>query len=70
MPEMNGYEATAEIRKISADVPIIAVTAYAFASDEQRIMNCGFDAYTSKPLNAPALKRQMGDLLSKRLFFV
>ena len=70
MPVMNGYEATAEIRKISADVPIIAVTAYAFASDEQRIMNCGFDAYTSKPLNAPALKRQMGDLLSKRLFFV
>ena len=70
MPEMNGYEATAEIRKISAEVPIIAVTAYAFASDEQRIMNGGFDAYTAKPLNASALKQQMGDLLSKRLFFV
>ena len=58
MPKMNGYEATAEIRKLST------------ASDEQQIMNSGFDAYTSKPLNAPALKQQMGDLLGKRLFFV
>lgn len=70
MPEMNGYEATEEIRKISGDIPIIAVTAYAFASDEQQIMNSGFDAYTSKPLNAPALKQQMGDLLGKRIFLV
>ncbi len=35
---MDGYEATAEIRKVSASVPIIAVTAYAFAQDEQRII--------------------------------
>ncbi len=70
MPVMNGYEATEEIRKIAQDVPIIAVTAYAFASDEQQIMNSGFDAYTSKPLNAPALKKQMVDLLGKRLFLV
>lgn len=70
MPEMNGYEATEEIRKISKDIPIIAVTAYAFASDEQQIMRSGFDAYTSKPLNASALKKQMIDLLGKRLFLV
>ena len=38
MPNMNGYEATREIRKISEKVPIIAVTAYAYASDEARIM--------------------------------
>lgn len=31
MPEMNGYEATKEIRKLSEVIPIIAVTAYAFA---------------------------------------
>ena len=49
MPVMDGYEATAEIRKVSASVPIIAVTAYAFAQDEQRIINSGFDAYTAKP---------------------
>lgn len=70
MPEMNGYEATEEIRKISPEVPIIAVTAYAFASDEDRIMNSGFDAYASKPLNAQVLKRQMGDLLKKRVLLI
>lgn len=56
MPEMNGYEATKEIRKLSEVIPIIAVTAYAFASDEEQVMNSGFDAYASKPLNASALK--------------
>ena len=38
MPVMDGYEATQEIRKYSAKVPIIAVTAFAYASDEQRVM--------------------------------
>ena len=70
MPEMNGYEATREIRKLSEEVPIIAVTAYAFASDEDKILNSGFDLYTSKPLNARTLKQQMGDLLKKRVLMV
>ncbi|MCC8171721.1 MAG: response regulator [Parabacteroides sp.] len=70
MPELNGYEATKEIRQLSPAVPIIAVTAYAFASDEERIMSSGFDAYTAKPVNAPALKQQMGELLRKRVFIV
>ena len=43
MPIMNGYEATKEIRKLSAEIPIIAITAYAYASDEQRILSEGFD---------------------------
>lgn len=70
MPELNGYEATKEIRQLSPVVPIIAVTAYAFASDEERIMDSGFDAYTPKPVDAPALKQQMGELLRKRIFIV
>ncbi len=36
MPEMDGYEATREIRKLSANVPILALTAYAYASDEEK----------------------------------
>ena len=36
MPVMDGYEAAQEIRKYSAKVPIIAITAFAYASDEQR----------------------------------
>ncbi|WP_302147446.1 ATP-binding protein, partial [uncultured Parabacteroides sp.] len=70
MPEMNGYEATAEIRKYSKEVPIIAVTAYAFAADEQKIMDSGFDGYAAKPLNAKMLKQQIGDALKMRLLML
>ena len=70
MPEMNGYEATKEIRKLSEVIPIIAVTAYAFASDEEQVMNSGFDGYASKPLNASALKKQMVDLPRARVFVI
>lgn len=45
MPVMDGYEATREIRKYSAKIPIIAVTAFAYASDEQKVMESGFDGY-------------------------
>ena len=59
MPNMDGYEATCEIRKISKTVPIIAVTAYAFASDKDRIMENGFNGYVSKPVNANKLKSEL-----------
>lgn len=57
MPVMDGYEATREIRKYSAKIPIIAVTAFAYASDEQKVMESGFDGYMPKPINAKLLKR-------------
>lgn len=59
MPNMDGYEATREIRKVSKTVPIIAVTAYAFASDKERIMENGFNGYVSKPVNATKLKSEL-----------
>lgn len=63
MPHMNGYEATAEIRKTNDQVPIIAVTAFAFAEDEQRIYNSGFNGYVSKPIKASELKKKIVSLL-------
>lgn len=59
MPKMDGYEATREIRKLSAHVPIIAVTAYAFASDKERILQNGFNGYVSKPVNANELRNEI-----------
>lgn len=59
MPNMDGYEATREIRKISLTVPITAVTAYAFASDKERIMENGFNGYVSKPVNTNKLKAEL-----------
>lgn len=55
MPLKDGYEATREIREAGMDMPIIAVTAYAFSSDKEKIMQHGFDAYISKPINADEL---------------
>ena len=67
MPVMDGYEATQEIRKYSAKTPIIAVTAFAYASDEQKVMESGFDGYMPKPINAKQLKAQLMDIMQKRI---
>lgn len=67
MPIKDGYEATKEIRKYSAKVPIIAVTAFAYVSDEQKVMESGFDAYMPKPINARLLKAQLKDIMQKRI---
>ena len=64
MPEMNGYEATSEIRKSSADIPIIAVTAYAFTEDEKRILENGFNGYLSKPIKAQTLLQKIKEFLN------
>ena len=67
MPVMNGYEATREIRKLSADVPILAITAYAYASDEQKILDEGFDGYAAKPINAGILRKKIVEMIEQRL---
>lgn len=67
---MNGYEAVEQIRKLSTVVPIIAVTAYAFEQDEQKILHSGFDAYTSKPINATMLKGKITTLLARSLILI
>lgn len=66
MPRMDGNEATREIRKISDTIPIVAVTAYAFASDKERIMENGFNEYVSKPINVKRLREVVKNMLEKR----
>ena len=59
MPEMDGFEATTAIRakeKISgAHVPIIAMTAHAMKSDEERCLAAGMDGYVAKPIRIQEL---------------
>lgn len=57
MPVMNGYEATAEIRQSDEDIPIIAVSAYAFSEDIDRIMSSGFTDYIAKPITRRSLQK-------------
>jgi len=54
MPEMNGFEATKEIRKgekvTGKHLPIIALTANAFEEDKKKCLETGMDGYTAKPI--------------------
>lgn len=70
MPKMNGYEATTEIRKLSANIPIVALTAYAYASDVQKGHDVGMNAYMSKPINAKQLREMISSMMRKHFVFM
>lgn len=63
MPGMDGYESTREIRKLSATVPIIGLTARAFPDDEQKGYNCGMTEYMTKPINIANLRMRLEQIL-------
>ena len=56
MPIMDGIQATEKIRTISLTVPIIAVTAYAFYTEQQQAIQAGCNAVISKPYSLERLK--------------
>jgi len=67
MPEMDGFEATAAIRKLQAAAgtrtPIIALTAHALNGDRDKCIAGGMDGYVSKPIRAESLYREMDDVM-------
>ena len=69
MPVMNGHEAARAIRALDREdagrIPIIAMTANAFAEDEKAALDAGMDAHVSKPLNMEQVKKVIGQF-SKR----
>jgi len=56
MPEMDGFEATQQIKAIRPELPIIAQTAYAFQDEREKILSIGCDDYLSKPIDDNKLK--------------
>ena len=62
VPIMNGYEATVAIRGLDredADIPIIAMTADAFAEDVQKCLDAGMNAHVAKPIDIRDVSRQL-----------
>ena len=67
MPVLNGYEATEKIRRLpradAETVPILAMTADAFAEDITRAREAGMDGHLAKPLELASMKREIHKVL-------
>lgn len=57
MPIMDGLQATRLIRTISVNIPIIALTAFAFDQDRTRVLEAGCNDFLTKPLSPPLLRQ-------------
>lgn len=68
MPVMDGFAVIHKIREnpCLAQLPVVAVTAYAMHGDRERILNSGFDGYLSKPVNPSSLTEELDRLLAKK----
>ena len=71
MPEMNGLEATGEIRKRETGegthVPIVGVTAHALKGDRERCLEAGMDDYLPKPISPKALLEKLDRWLGGKI---
>ena len=66
MPEMDGFTATTEIRKLGGKVgsiPIVAITAHALMGDKEKCLSIGMDDYITKPIVAESLMKSIDKLL-------
>jgi signal transduction histidine kinase/DNA-binding response OmpR family regulator len=69
MPEMDGYEATRQLRRFepthpNRDIPVIAVTANALATDREKCRAAGMNTYLSKPIDRVQLEQALTSVLA------
>jgi PAS domain S-box-containing protein len=63
MPNMDGYEAMKRIKKLKPGLPIIAQSAYAMPSEQQKALDAGADDYLTKPISQPELIKKIEQLI-------
>ncbi|QLA15398.1 PAS domain-containing hybrid sensor histidine kinase/response regulator [Desulfolutivibrio sulfoxidireducens] len=71
MPVMDGVDATRRIRREAAfaamaDIPIVALTAYAMAGDREKLLASGMNAYLAKPFEMDELRTVLEDVAGKK----
>jgi CheY-like chemotaxis protein len=71
MPEMDGFEATSELRRrekqTGRHLPVIALTAHAMKGDRERCLDAGMDGYLAKPIRAQALYELLENYIAQRV---
>lgn len=63
MPQVDGWEATRQIKATMTTMPVIALTAHALAGDRERALEAGCTDYHTKPIDFPKLLAQIELLL-------
>ena len=70
MPVMNGYDAAKAIRALkrrdATEIPIIAMTANAFAEDVRDALDAGMNVHIAKPIDMELLRKAMNQWIKKR----
>ncbi len=64
MPEIDGYELIARVRREHAHLPAVALSAFARPEDRARALSAGYDAYCVKPISGPELLTTIGTVLA------
>lgn len=69
MPVVDGYQVLAQLRQHAetADIPVVAVTAFSMPNDRQKVLTAGFNGYLSKPIEPETFVAQIEEFLPAQL---
>lgn len=68
LPDVNGSDIIEDIRQIPKckDIPIVAVTGFAQATDKEKYLKLGFDAYIAKPINTKTFSEEINEIRNEK----